>query len=275
MTGADLLRRGIAALAGIDGAARDARLLLAAAMGIAPGRVTLVLGDPVSAEVRDRFDAMIGQRAGRMPVSQILGFKAFWQGEFAVTHATLSPRPETETLVEQALAQSFSRVLDLGTGTGCIAISLLVARPDANGIATDISPDALQVAKGNAARHGVADRLSLVRSDWFSDVSGLFDLIVSNPPYIAASEMPALPPEVRNHEPALALSDMADGLTAYRRIAAGCRDHLLPGGRILLEIGPTQAEPVGALLTAAGLSDITIFHDLDDRDRVVAARQPD
>ena len=220
------------------------------------------------------FDRAVRQRAARKPLSQIVGRRAFWTAEFLVTPNVLDPRPETETLVELALSEPFARVLDLGTGSGCILISLLMERPGARGVGTDISDKAVLVAGENAARLGVADRIVLPVSDWFADVGGRYDLIVSNPPYIAADEMAGLAPEVRDHEPQGALTDGGDGLGAYRAIAKGASEHLVPGGRLMVEIGPTQAGEVSGLFSAAGLEDIRVHPDLDGRDRVVAARKP-
>jgi release factor glutamine methyltransferase len=203
-------------------------------------------------------------------MAQITGERLFWGRSFRVTGATLDPRPETEVLVAAALAEPFARVLDLGTGTGCILLSLLADRPGTAGLGVDVSPAALAVAVENAARLGVVAEFRL--SDWFAGVAGRFDLIVSNPPYIAAAEMAGLAPEVRDWEPHLALTPGGDGLDAYRAIAGGVAAHLEPGGRLLLEIGPTQAAEVAALLAAAGLAGIEVLADLDGRDRVVAAR---
>lgn len=217
----------------------------------------------------------VSRRASRVPVSQIVGMRAFWTSDFRVTPDVLDPRPDTEVLIYQALAEPFSRVLDLGTGSGCILLSLLKERPEATGVGTDISAEAVLVAGENAERLGVADRVVLPISDWFADVGGRFDLIVSNPPYIAADEMAKLEPEVRDHEPRIALTDEADGMTAYRVITAGAPDHLTPGGRLLVEIGPTQGEAVKALFEAAGLENVAVHPDLDGRDRVVAGRAPE
>lgn len=219
------------------------------------------------------FEDLVRRRAAREPFSHIAGYRDFWTHRFKVTSAVLDPRPETETLVAQALAEPFSKVLDLGTGSGCILISLLAEMPEAKGVGTDLSERAVLVAGENAKRIGVADRLVLPLSDWFEDVGGVFDLIVSNPPYIAAEEMDALQPEVRDFEPRGALTDEADGLSAYRAIAAGAPDHLTPGGRLLVEIGPTQAREVCEIFQGAGLVEITVHPDLDGRDRVVAARK--
>ncbi|WP_287885578.1 MULTISPECIES: peptide chain release factor N(5)-glutamine methyltransferase [Paracoccus] len=274
MTGAEALRRGAALLAeaGVPGAAEDARQLLAHALDLPRHHLTAALAMPLPPEALRRFDASLAARAARQPVSQILGRRAFWKHEFRVTRDTLDPRPETETLVEAALTEPFASVLDLGTGTGAILISLLAERPAARGLGTDISPAALEVARENATRIGVC--ADFLESNWFASVAGQFDLIVSNPPYIALEEMAGLSPEVREWEPRAALTDEADGLSAYRAIAAGAPAHLLPGGRLMVEIGPTQGAAVAALMRAAGLAEPRILPDLDGRDRVVSARNP-
>lgn len=223
-------------------------------------------------ETGAEFAALVVRRVAREPFSQIAGYREFWKHRFRVTADVLDPRPETETLVQLALEEPFGKVLDLGTGSGCIVISLLAERPEARGVGTDLSDKAVLVAGENAAAIGVADRLVLPISDWFDDVGGTYDLIVSNPPYIAASEMADLAPEVRDHEPREALTDDVDGLSAYRAIAAGAQAHLAPGGRLLVEIGLTQAEAVREIFEAAGLAEVSVHADLDGRDRVVAAR---
>jgi release factor glutamine methyltransferase len=271
-----LLRQGISVLteAGIEGAARDARVLMANCLKIDRSRLTLILPDEADYFTRHEFMVDIRARAGGMPVSALLGYREFYGRRFTVTQDVLDPRPETECLVELALQEDFAEVLDLGTGTGCILLTLLAERPGATGVGTDISARALDVARGNAAALGVDGRLWLTESDWFRWVDGRFDLIVSNPPYIAAGEMAGLAPEVRDHDPHGALTDGGDGLGAYRAIAAGLGDHLAPGGRVLLEIGPTQGAAVTGLLQAAGLQQVAIHPDLDGRDRVVSARNP-
>jgi release factor glutamine methyltransferase len=153
-------------------------------------------------------------------------------------------------------------------------LSLLHERPDATGLGTDLSEAALAVARGNAVRHGLTDRADFRCADWFARGSGSFDLIVSNPPYIAEAEMAGLEPEVRDHDPRMALTPGGDGLDAYRAIAAGMVAHLAPGGRLLVEIGPTQASEVSAILQAQGLAAITVLQDLDGRDRVVSGFAP-
>ncbi|WJY21230.1 peptide chain release factor N(5)-glutamine methyltransferase [Fontisubflavum oceani] len=255
--------------AGIEGAEKDARWLMAAALGLTPDRVILHLRDPLSEEVEFFYENALGRRLAREPVSHILGGRWFYGRWFHVTADVLDPRPETEILIEQALRHPFKEVLDLGTGTGCILLSLLAERPEATGIGTDISPQAFAIAEWNAAEFNVGDRLALIESDWFSAVGGRFDLIVSNPPYIAAVEMAALAPDVRDYEPHGALTDGADGLSAYRAIAAAAPGHLTPDGRVLVEIGPSQGRAVSDLFAEAGLSEITVTPDFDGRDRVV------
>ncbi|MBY6081401.1 peptide chain release factor N(5)-glutamine methyltransferase [Ruegeria arenilitoris] len=260
--------------AGVDDPARDARVLLAHAARIEASRVTLIAPEELSPEIAERYEQLVSLRAIRVPVSHLLGEREFYGRRFRVSRDVLDPRPETEALIEAALSQPFDRVLDLGVGSGCILITLLAERTSATGLGVDLSEAACLQASANAVAHGVQDRAEIQRSDWFENIGGHFDLIVSNPPYIALDEMDGLSPEVREHEPRLALTDEADGLDAYRRIAAGAPDHLVPGGRLLVEIGPTQAQAVGALFDAAGLADIRVVPDLDGRDRVVGARMP-
>lgn len=258
------------AAAGIDDALGEARRL----WGVAYPRRYADYDEATDGTALKRFEEFVARRADREPFSHISGGRYFWKHHFKVTPDVLDPRPETETLVELALSESFERVLDLGTGSGCIVISLLAERVEATGVGTDISEKAVLIAGENAHRAEVADRLILPISDWFADIGGRFDLIVSNPPYISAEEMAGLEPEVRNFEPHAALTDHADGLTAYRIIAAGAPDYLTPGGRLMVEIGATQGEAVKELFRAAGLESVSVHPDLDGRDRVVAGRVP-
>ncbi|WP_122076285.1 peptide chain release factor N(5)-glutamine methyltransferase [Pseudophaeobacter sp. EL27] len=258
--------------AGVDAPARDARILLAHAARIEASRVTLIAPEDLEPEVAERYEQLIALRAVRVPVSHLLGEREFYGRRFKVSKDVLDPRPETETLIEVALAEPFERVLDLGLGSGCILVTLLAEVPQATGLGVDLSEAACLQASANAVLHRVEARIDIQQSDWFSNVTGSFDLIVSNPPYIALEEMADLSPEVRQHEPDLALTDGGDGLAAYRALAAGVMKHLAPGGRLCLEIGPTQGQEVAAMLQAAGLRDIAILPDLDGRDRVVFAR---
>ena len=268
---AQVLRAGIRQL----GNAREARLLMAGALGIGVERLTLEPDRLVSSTEEARFAQMLAARAAGRPVSRILGRRAFWGRDYEVTDAVLDPRPETETLVAAALeGPAPARFADLGTGSGILAVTLLAEWPTAHAVATDISAEALEVAGRNAARHGVASRLTLLRSDWCASLTGAFALIVSNPPYITQGEMAALAPEVRDHDPHLALTPGGDGLDAYRAIVKAAPDHLTPGGRLMVEIGASQGQAVSALMGAAGLTAIRVLPDLDGRDRVVEGRKP-
>jgi len=259
--------------AGVPGAMGDARRLLAHAMGIAAGRLMLHLHDPLSDAALAAFNALIVRRVLRVPVSHLIGKRNFYGRDFEVSGDVLDPRPETETLVGAALEAPWDTVLDLGTGSGAIVVTLLAERGSAWGTGTDISAAALAVAARNAAALGVAGRAEWVRGDWFGGIDARFDLIVSNPPYIAASEMAGLAPELA-HEPRRALTDEADGLSAYRAICAGAAAHLAPGGWLMLEIGWRQGAAVCDMACAAGLSGALCRTDMDGRDRVVMARAP-
>lgn len=275
MTGNEALRLAIPRLqaAGITDAPRDARALLAHAAGIAPDRLTLHLADPLTPEAESAFATAIARRTNREPVSHITGTRLFWGRPFRVTPDTLDPRPETEILLEEALQEPFLKLLDLGTGTGCILLSCLAGMPMATGTGTDIHPATLTVAEGNARSLNLAPRARFLLSDWFTAIQGRFDLIVSNPPYITEDEMADLSPEVL-HEPRRALTPGGDGLDPYRAIARGAPARLMPQGRLIVEIGPSQGAAVAALFAAQGLTDIRILPDLDGRDRVVSARKP-
>lgn len=275
-TGNEALRAAIPRLrdGGIEDAALDARLLLSHALGIAQDRLTLHLPDAISDAQAAAYEAALAARVARQPVAQIIGQRQFWGLTFRVTQDTLDPRPDTEALVAEAVKAPFLNMLDLGTGTGCILLACLKSMPVARGLGVDISPAALDVARGNADALGLGARASFRASDWFSDVPGCYDLIVSNPPYIAADEMPGLAPEVRDWEPHLALTPGGDGLGPYRIIARDAPSRLMPGGRLLVEIGPTQGAAVTALFAAQGLQEIRMLPDMDGRDRVVVAVKP-
>jgi release factor glutamine methyltransferase len=221
-----------------------------------------------------RFHALIQRREAHEPVSRILGVREFYGRSFRVTPATLDPRPDTETLIEAALAlmPPRARLLDLGTGTGAIAITLLAERAEASGLATDVSPEALAVARENAARHGVAERLSLAEGSWFTPVAGVFDMILSNPPYIPAHEIAGLSPDVRNFDPSLALAGGDDGLDPYRAIAAHAASHLAAGGHVLVEIGAGQEADVEAIFAAARFSPAGRHRDLGGHLRCLVFR---
>lgn len=272
-----LLAEGIGTLkaAGVEDSARDARWLLAHAMGIERDRLTLALHDPVTADQETLFRQAIMARTRHQPVAQIIGARLFWGRSFQVSPDVLDPRPETETLVEAALQHDFSRVLDLGTGSGAILLSLLAERPEATGLGIDLSQDALHVASHNAKALGLSSRVEFRQSDWLDAVEGQFDLIVSNPPYISASDFSDLAPDVRDWEPRMALVPEGcdgSGLAAYRVIAAQVPKYLAANGWLMVEIGLGQGHDVLALFSQAGLRHGQILSDLSGRGRVVVAQ---
>jgi release factor glutamine methyltransferase len=267
--------------AGIDTPELDARLLLCHAATLTHESFVARAGEALQPEAAARLEALVHRRASREPISRITGTREFYGRSFLVDESALDPRPDTETLIEAALAliektgrrEEPLRLLDLGTGTGCILLTLLDELPKARGLGTDLSPAALRLAEANARSLGVADRASFLASDWLDAIHGEFDLIVSNPPYIASGEIKRLAPEVAHHDPYLALDGGADGLEAYRRIAARAARLLAPKGAILVEIGASQATAVAGLLRDGGFlveSDGPSF-DLGGRPRVVVA----
>lgn len=257
--------------AGVPEAEGDARRLYRWAAGLDGAALAAGLRDPAGAEELERFEAAVAARARRVPVSQITGRRAFWGREFIVTADVLDPRPETETLIAAALeGPPAARVLDLGTGSGCILLTLLAEWPAAAGLGIDASADALGVARQNAAALGLAGRAAFREGDWLDGVEGRFDLVVSNPPYVAEAEIAGLAPEVRDHEPRAALTPGGDGLGAYRRIAPGLGAVLAPGGRFLAEIGAAQGEEVCDIFAAQGFG-VSLQRDFDGRPRCIAA----
>ncbi|MFT6450862.1 MAG: release factor glutamine methyltransferase [Halocynthiibacter sp.] len=254
-----------------EGAMREARMLLAKAAEISADRLfDLEIAD-FSDDLMARYMGLVERRRAREPMSHILGRRAFWGRDFIVTADVLDPRPETETLIAAALKKPFTKLLDLGVGSGAILLTLLAENPISTGIGSDLSEAALGIAAANAAAFDLRNRVQFQASDWWENVSGQYDLIVSNPPYIAADEMAGLAPELA-HEPRMALTDEADGLSAYRIIAAGALAHLAPGGWLMVEIGPTQGAAVADMFLAAGLKAVQILPDMDGRDRVVQGR---
>jgi release factor glutamine methyltransferase len=264
--------------AGVESPVFDARLLVEAGAGVT--RLDIVT-DPqrvLSADQLAGIEALTLRREAREPISHIVGRKAFWTIELAVTPDVLTPRPETETLVEVALELSDfatpARVLDLGVGTGAILFAVLGARPLAEGVAVDVSAAALDVAKVNAAELGLAARVEFIRTDWGDGLEGGFDLVVSNPPYIRTGEIDLLEPEVARYEPRLALDGGADGLDAYRRIIHALPHLLKAEGAFAFEVGEGQAEAVWALADQAGLTPLGVRKDLAGKSRVVWGRRP-
>ena len=268
-------RRALAG-AGVDTPALDARILVRAATGaddaalIADGRRT------VTADQKNRIDGWIARRVSGEPVSRILGEKEFYGRNFNVTPATLDPRPDTEILIDRALGWARAqnrplRILDLGTGTGCILITLLAELPGASGIGVDINHDAVAVSRENAVKHGVETRCRFLAGSWFEpfDAGDRFDLIVSNPPYIPDADIESLAPEVRNHDPILALAGGIDGLDPYKILFSGLPGRLIPGGAAFFEFGFGQAESLVRLVGDSTLFMSRITPDLAGIPRVL------
>lgn len=225
---------------------------------------------------RAAFDALVARRVKREPMAYIRGTQEFYGREFLVGPGVLIPRPETELLIDEvkaaALGRRTPRIADVGTGSGCLAVTVALELPSAAVIATDISAEALTIARGNAAAHEVGPRITFVATSYLSGIAGAFDVIVANPPYIRDGDGPDLAPEVRDHEPSEALFGGGDGLRDIKAIAQAATTALKPGGVLIMEIGLGQAKAVTAVLTAAGLgADLTLRRDLQGIARVAVA----
>lgn len=268
--------------AGLADAAIEARLLIGGLLGLSSTEVFTGGEQVLTAEELAAIEEAVARRLKREPVHRILGSREFHGMDLRLSAETLEPRPDTEVLVETMLphvrqivaAKGAARLLDLGTGTGAIILALLKECPQAHGIGSDISDGALKTAAGNAARLGLADRFSALRSHWFDEMRatgnfGYFDIIVSNPPYIRSDVIPALEPEVREFDPLAALDGGPDGLDAYRAIATGAGDFLEKDGVIGVEIGFDQKESVSAIFSSAGFTLAQARRDYGDNDRVL------
>lgn len=280
---ADLLSDGMKALreAGVEAAAREARLLLGVAAQLPPA---VMIGFPersVDAAAADAYRALIARRADREPLSHLLGRREFWSLPFVVTSDVLDPRPDSETLIGSVLAEIADRaaplrILDFGSGSGCLLLTLLSELPRAKGWGVDISPAALAVAERNAMELRLKDRVTLRHGAWDEALTSadpqLFDIVVSNPPYIPSGDIAGLAPEVVRHEPHIALDGGPDGLDAYRCLAPILRRLIAPDGLVALEIGLGQGESVRALMLAAGLAAAGSGRDLGDRERCLLFR---
>ncbi len=262
--------------AGIDArdAAFDAEVLARHALVWDRATYLARWGEPAPPGFEDRFEALVARRGRREPVARIVGRREFWGLDFEVTPAVLVPRPESELLVETALARLGDRnaawaVADVGTGSGCLSVALARELPRARVVATDISPDALAVARRNAERHGVAERVAFRRADLLDGLTGPFDLIVSNPPYVPDAVIDTLAPEVRWHEPAAALRGGPDGLDTVRRLAAAAADRLGPGGWLIVEVGAGQSGDAAGIARRAGMRVADVRADLQGIPRAV------
>jgi release factor glutamine methyltransferase len=263
--------------AGIVDAAQDARLLIAGVLDLSSTAFVTGSARVLDAAQMATIDAVLARRVAREPVHRILGRRAFSRLDLALSPETLEPRPDTEILVDTLVPHATRmvaetgrcRILDLGTGTGAICLALLDLVAGATGVGTDLSPGALETARLNAEINGVADRFEAVGSDWFAAVTGVFDIIVSNPPYIVRSVVGTLDDEVRLYDPILALDGGEDGLYAYRAIAAGAGDHLRDNGLVAYEIGYDQKDQVTAIMRENGFARIEAVRDFGDNDRVL------
>ncbi|WP_210321316.1 peptide chain release factor N(5)-glutamine methyltransferase [Devosia beringensis] len=259
---------------GFETAALDAKLLTQHGLGL--GALDLAMRenqdvDPAGAE---RVAALLQRRLAGESVARIIGEREFYGLAFSLNAATLEPRPDTELLVDLALGMmpAGGRLLDLGTGTGCISIAMLAHMDDISAVAVDLSALALEAARDNAARHGVADRLTLLEGSWFDPLAPQrFDIVVSNPPYITSAVVETLTPEVKDFDPRLALDGGPDGLAPYRILAREADAWLTEGGRLLVEIGHDQGAAVSGLFLEAGFEDVSVHRDLAGLDRVVVA----
>jgi len=263
---------------GFETAALDAKLLAGHALGLDALGLATRESDSVDEAAAAAVAALIQRRMSGESVARIIGEKEFYGLVFGLNAATLEPRPDTELLVDLAIAAlpPGARFLDLGTGTGCIPISILANRPDTTGVASDLNAEALDMARNNAGRHGVQWRLDFAQGDWFAALPAAsgeksFDLIVSNPPYIVSAVIETLAREVKEFDPMLALDGGPDGLAPYRIIAAQSGRFLKPGGQVLVEIGYDQGQSVSALFSEAGFGNISVHKDLNGLDRVVSA----
>ncbi|MDR3518503.1 MAG: peptide chain release factor N(5)-glutamine methyltransferase [Azospirillaceae bacterium] len=276
----DTVRAGAALLrqAAIDDPDLDARLLVQHALGLSRERLMIQATARLNQPQLDRVMALIRRRAAREPVSRILGHREFWSLDFLLAPATLDPRPDSETLIQATLdgigdRRAPLRLLDLGTGSGCLLLALLQELPAATGLGVDKAAAAVAAAAVNATRLGLADRARFVEGDWCTGLTAPFDVIISNPPYIATGVLPGLQPEVRLFDPPLALDGGADGLAAYRALAQQAPALLSERGRLVLEIGFDQRETVTAILEAAQLAIDAVHPDLGGVPRCIVARR--
>jgi release factor glutamine methyltransferase len=266
--------------AGIDAdeAAIDAEVLARHALGWDRARLLTAWRDPVPAALAPAFDALLQRRLAREPVAYIVGQREFWGRDFTVTPAVLVPRPETEIIIDEAIdaargGAATGTIVDVGTGSGCLAVTLALEFPRARVVATDISPAALDVARGNAERHGAAARITFLEADVLDGIDVRADLIVSNPPYVPESEGPSLPPDVARYEPHRALFGGADGFDVLRRLFAAAASRLAEQGRLVVEFGFGQEAAIRALAGATGWNVARIRPDLQGIPRTAVLRR--
>ena len=257
---------------GIEGAARDARILTAFAFEIPISELSLKINQQVSEKIIFEIEKLILRRINREPISKILGRRDFWGRTFSINENVLDPRGDTETLIDFVIEKPVKSVLELGTGSGAIAITLACEWKEVHVTAVDISEDALLLAKLNAEKFNVQNKIHFLNSDWYDNVKGLFDLIISNPPYIGLAEQDELSAEVIKYDPEIALFAGRDGLDAYKKIIPNLPKFLNPDGFVALEIGASQGVQVKNMMNAVGFIDAKIVKDLSGKDRLVAAK---
>jgi release factor glutamine methyltransferase len=257
----------------------EARLMLGEAAGWSLEKIVAERDTVLESGVVARVERLAARRLQREPMSHVLGWREFWSLRFRVTPDVLTPRPDSETLVEAVLGampdrQAKLRVLDLGVGSGCLLLALLHELPQASGVGVDRSARALVVARQNARTLGLGVRTEFRSGDWGEGLEEVFDVVVSNPPYVPSDDIEGLDPEVSEHEPWLALDGGPDGLECYRRLAGQLGYLVRPGGIVALEVGRGQAPPVARLVSDAGFRGVTIHTDLGGIPRVILARRP-
>ena len=257
---------------GIEGAARDARILTAYALQIPISELSLKINEQVSGKITSKLEKLILRRINREPISKILGRRDFWGRTFSINENVLDPRGDTETLIDFVIEKPVKSVLELGTGSGAIAITLACEWKEVHVTAVDISEDALLLAKLNAEKFNVQNKIHFLKSDWYDNVKGLFDLIISNPPYIGLAEQDELSAEVVKYDPEIALFAGRDGLDAYKKIIPNLPKFLKPDGFVALETGASQGVQVQNMMNAVGFIDAKIVKDLSGKDRLVAAK---
>ena len=257
---------------GIEGAARDARILTAFAFEIPISELSLKINQQVSEKIIFELEKLILRRINREPISKILGRRDFWGRTFSINENVLDPRGDTETLIDFVIEKPVKSVLELGTGSGAIAITLACEWKEVHVTAVDISEDALLLAKLNAEKFNVQNKIHFLKSDWYDNVKGLFDLIISNPPYIGLAEQDELSAEVIKYDPEIALFAGRDGLDAYKKIIPNLPKFLKPDGFVVLETGASQSNQVKKMMNAVGFIDAKIVKDLSGNNRLVAAK---
>ncbi len=257
---------------GIESAARDARILTAHALGVPISDLSLKITDKVSANIIFKLEKLILRRVNKEPISKILGRRDFWGRTFSINKNVLDPRGDTETLIDYVIGKPRKTVLELGTGSGVIAVTLACEWKEVQVTAIDISEDALLLAQINAEKFNVQDKIHFLKSDWFDNVEGMFDLIISNPPYVGWMEQDEISIEVKKYDPEIAIFAGNDGFDAYKRIIPNLAKFLNPDGFVVLEIGASQSKKVKNMMNSFGFFDVEIVKDLFGKDRLITSK---